>query len=375
MRIYLAIAIAILIFLTACTGTPAGEVVREEPIRVASILPLTGSTSYAGKWVKQGLELALEEINSKGGVNGKPLEIIYEDGECNPQKAVSAMNKLVYADNVKVILGPQCSSSILAAAPIAEKEEIIILTSVGSSPKITHAGDFIFRVRMIGDVHGANMAEFAYNRLGARTASILYINLDNGIGYKQGFREKFEELGGTVVSKDSYGPDTTDFRTHLLKIKEKNPDVLFIGGQKAELAVKQTRELGINAPILGPTTMKTEDMIEVAGEAAEGIIYSDSAFDPESDDIIMQEFQSKYKARYNELSEIRAANAYDAVKIIALMIEKCGDEKATKCIRDELYKIENYPGVSGSITFDENGDVIKPTMIMTIKNQEFVEYE
>ncbi|MBW2991330.1 ABC transporter substrate-binding protein, partial [Candidatus Woesearchaeota archaeon] len=150
MRIYLAIAIAILIFLTACTDMPAGEVVREEPIRIASVLPLTGPAAYAGTWISQGLELALEEVNREGGVNGRPLEIIYEDDQCNPQRAVTAMNKLIYADGIKVVLGPQCSSGILAAAPIAEKEEVIILAPIGSSPKITHAGDFIFRLTLLG---------------------------------------------------------------------------------------------------------------------------------------------------------------------------------------------------------------------------------
>ena len=376
MRICLALAIAILMLLTACTTTPAGEVIREqELIRIASILPLTGPGLYAGEWVREGLELALEEVNSEGGVNGRPIKITYEDDGCNPQKAVTAMNKLAYADNIKIILGPQCSSSILAVAPIAEKEEIIILAPMGSSPRITHAGDFIFRLTVLGSLYGSTMAEFAYNELNARTASVIYINMDNGIGYKEGFRKKFEELGGTIVSEEPYEPGTTDYRTYISKIKEKNPDVIFLGGQEAELAVKQIKELGIKAQILGPTTIETSDMIEIAGEAAEGIIYTAPAFDPQDKSKRVQGYLKKYKEKYGDISEYRAANAYDTVYIITLMIEKCGSERATECIRDELYKLENYAGVSGDITFDGNGDVVKPLMIKTIKNGQFVKYE
>ncbi|MBW2990882.1 ABC transporter substrate-binding protein, partial [Candidatus Woesearchaeota archaeon] len=228
---------------------------------------------------------------------------------------------------------------------------------------------------LLGSVYGTNMAEFGYSKLNARTASVLYINQDNGIGYKQGFIEKFEELGGRIVSEESYEPGTTDFRTHLSKIKEKNPDVFFLAGQEAELAVKQTRELGIKAQILGPTTLETSDMVRIAENAAEGIIYTTPTFDPEDKSERVQEYLRKYKEKYGDISEYRAANAYDAVYIIALMIEKCGSERNTECIRDELYKVENYPGVSGNITFDENGDVIKPTMIKTIRNGQFVKYE
>jgi len=353
--------LTLVVLLSACAPT--------QEVSIGAIQALTGESSPHGLRVKQGIDLAVEDINLAGGINGKPLRIIYEDSACNQPKGVSAALKLI-GEGIPVIIGPTCSSVSMAVAPLAEEARVIMITPVSSVPALKDAGDYIFRNRVPGGPHGILMAEFAINELGAKTAGVIYINLDNGVGYKDAFVERFEALGGDVRVVEAYEKGTLDFRAHLAKIKNANPDVLFLAGQAHENAVKQAAELEVESQIIGPITIQSAELIDIAGEAAEGIFYSYSAFDPESSQPIVAEYQRKYAARYGKKSEAFAANAYDATMLIANGLRQCG--KNTDCIRDYLYSVEKYPGVGGITTFDAFGEVTKPLIIKTIKDGEFV---
>jgi len=375
MRIYIALAIALLILFTACAQMPTGKIVNEEPIKIGFIASLTGGTATQAEYTLKGVSLAVDELNSKEGIKGRRINLIVEDDQCDPKIAVSAIEKLINIDKPAVIIGPSCSSSVIATAPIAEKSGTIIMTTIGSSPKITHAGDYIFRNTPSGALLAEKIAEFAINNYGAKNASILYLNMDNGVDFKEIFKKRFEQLGGRILNEEAYERGTKDFRTQLFKIKEKAPQIIFIGGQEHELAVKQIRELGIQAQIMGPITMETDELIRVAGKAAEGVIYTAVEFEHESKEPMIKEYQDKFMAKYGKPSEIRAATAYDAVMITARAMANCNNPEDTVCIKKELYNTKNYPGISGVTTFDENGDVIKPIMIKTVKDGKFVRYE
>ena len=350
---------------------------EKEPIKVGAILPLTGKAATYGKWERQGLELAVEKINNKGGVNGRFIKLIFEDSQFEPSKAVTAITKLINIDGVKIVIDTSGSSATLTEAPIAEKNKVILFTPTSSSPKITQAGDYIFRNREIGSVHGEKAAEFSFNKLGFTKAAVLYVNDEIGLGYKLGFVEKLTTLGGEILIEESHDSGENDFRSQLTKIKSTNPGILFLAGSKGGavgLILKQSKELDLTVEFIGTITVQTPEVIEIAGEVAEGVFYTYSAFNPDIPTTKnTEEFIEKYEKRYGEKPEMTAANCYDAVNILALVIQKCDED--TDCIKDGLYQVKNYPGVSGTTTFDENGDVENPIIIKTIKNGQFVPYE
>jgi branched-chain amino acid transport system substrate-binding protein len=373
MKCKLAVALMLLIIVfTGCTGDKlTGEVVKDDVFRIGSVQAFTGKASWYAEQVKRGTDMALNDINSEGGINGKRLEILYEDSMFEQKRALSAVRKLFQDDGVSVIIGPTGSSNVMAVAPVANELQKIIFATVASTPRIKDAGDFVFRNSISGDVHGEYMAEYAYNVLGARTASTLYLNLANGVDYNDAFVMRFEELGGTVVVQESYEKGLNDFRTQLTKIKMSNPDVVYFAGLSVGVAVKQTREMGIDQKILAPVTVETQELLDIAGEAAEGILYTAPNFNPESSDENIVKFVADYKAMYNNTPTKLVADAYDAVMVMSLALELCGDDDA-ECIRDALYDLDKYEGLVGVTTFDEFGEVSKPLVIKIVEKEKFV---
>ncbi len=348
----------------------------EESIRVGVVQALTGKGAEHGNRVRDGIALARKHINEAGGIDGRTIELIVEDGENDAKKAVAAFHKLIGTDKVNIILGPTGSSPSVAAASVAEENKVLMITQIASTPELKSAGDYIFRVRASGEVHGRAMADFAYNQLGAQTASILFVDLDNGHGYRDAFRKQFEKNGGTVLSTEAYQLEDNDFRSQLTKIQAVKPDVVYVAGHSAELSFRQAGELGMNMPLLSINAVEKPELFDIAGKFAEGIYYTYSLFDEKSTDPIFQSYQDAYTAEYGELSAAFAANGYDSLILVADAIKECkGDETDTSCLRDYLYDVEKYAGVSGMISFDEYGEVEKPLMIKTIQDGKFVKYE
>jgi len=212
---------------------------KKEEIKIGVMTPLTGESAKYGQDIKRGYDLATEEINEKGGIQGKKLLLIYEDDEGKPDKAVSAAQKLIQRDKVSVILGALWSSPTLAVAPIAEKNKVVLLSSGSSSPKITDAGDYIFR-NEISEAYGAKESAKLYFNAGFKKIATIYINNDYGIGVRDITKEIYEQLGGVVTTSEAFEQDEKDFRTQLLKIKETNPEaILIVSYKEAILILKQ----------------------------------------------------------------------------------------------------------------------------------------
>lgn len=342
-----------------------------ETIKIGAIIPLTGETATHGIRVKHGIELALERINANGGIRGKQLEVVFQDDQCDSAKAIAAFQALS-AQGINIFLGPQCSSAAMAVAPLAEQQKNIVFASMASVPALSEQGDYIFRNSESGHLHGSQMAEFAYTDLRAKTAAILYINLDNGVAYKDSFNTTFTAIGGKVLVIEAYEKGTADFKTQLTKIKKSSPDVIYIAGQAAEHAVRQIRELGIASKIVSMNGIEVPELFKVAGKAAEGIYFTSAFFDAQSTGPQVAAFVTEYNKRYEEGAEVFSANGYDAAMIIGESMRSCGID--TTCIKDYLYSIKNYPGISGLINFDKNGDVQKQLAIKHAKNGAFVIY-
>lgn len=348
---------------------------KPKEIKIGAILPLTGDLGMYGTWAKQGIDLAVEEINIDGGINGLKINVIYEDNQGGAKEAVNAIRKLITTDKVPVVIGPLTSSAVSAVAPFAEKSKVVAISPTASNPEITHAGDYIFRNWPSDIFEGKVMAKFAFEELNLRKVAILYINNDYGVGANKVFAKHFSELGGTILITEGYEQGSTDLRTQLTKIKNKSPQAIYTPGYSKELGLilRQAREMGIQAQFLSGVDFEGPKTLEIAGEAAEGAIYATPGFDLKSENRIIQEFKAKYKSKYGAEPENFAAHAYDATRIVALAIKNGG--YSSEGIKKALYEIVNYPGVTGLTTFDKFGDVEKTYLIKTVKKGQFVVYK
>lgn len=341
-------------------------------IKIGAILPLSGSSAQYGMWIKEALELGKEEINASGGIHGRPLIILYEDDQADPKLAANAMRKLVDFDKVPIVYGSWASSCVLAQAPIAEKTKTVVIGEA-ISPKIRDAGDYVFRMQPDARYYVRQLVPFVYNNLKVRKMTILYVNNDFGSDQAKVFSDEFEKLGGRILSSDAFEQGATDFKTELTKVKAGNPEAIFCPAY-TEIAIilKQSKELGITQQFFASVPFENPDILRAAGNAAEGVIYPHH-FDSDSTDSKVQDYQKRYVVKYGHSSEGFGALAYDGLHIIAHVIGECGNN--TSCIKEGLYSIRNFPGVTGETTFDSYGDVIKPIMIKTVRDGRFVRYE
>lgn len=346
---------------------------RGNVITIGAILPLTGDLASFSEPLKRGMNLAIEEINSKGGINGLKLQVIFEDDRGEPRTAISAYQKLVNIDNVPMIIGGMFSASTLAMAPLAQRDQIVLLSPTSSAIEITDAGDFIFRIYPSDIYDGIFLAKFAYDNLNARRIAIVYEQVASVVAIANKFRSEFESFGGEIVVFDGYNSDLSDFSSIIRRVSNANPDVVFIPGNLTPMAnlLIQAKQLGFQGQFLTISTFYDGRILELAREAAEGVLFSSPMFDLTSDTPEMANFIALYRERYNTDPSILVGYGYDVVRIAALALQ---NGTTPQEIRNSLRQIEDFPGVTGNTTFDCNGDVSKELKIMTVKNGTFVPY-
>lgn len=346
---------------------------EEKEIKIGVINSLTGSAAPYGENSQDGIRLAVDEINNNGGIKGKKIKLLVEDDKTDPQSAVAAFRKLVNVDKVPIIIGPLSSSSAMACAPLANENKVVILSPGAVTPSLTGAGDYVFRNRAPGQLEAIQMADFAYNQLNLKKVAIFYINTDYGVGFKDIFAKHFEQLGGKIVYFESFDQGQSDFRSQIAKLKGLKTDGVYILGVPIEVGniLKQSAELGFKTKFL-MNNMEDPNLIKIAGKAAEGVFFVIPMFDPNTSEPNVQKFTIEYKTKYGRIPDMFAADGYDAVYIVRRAIE---DSKYNgEGIKNALYAIKDFPGVNGKITFDKNGDVIKPLSIKTVKDGKFVIY-
>ncbi len=341
--------ILIVWFMISRLGDKMSNADSKTPIKIGWIGPLTGEVAEIGKDALASAQIATDEVNKEGGINGRTLQLIAEDGKCNPKDGANAGTKLMNIDGVSVIM-PTCSPELLSVASRANEKRIVLLSSCASAPKITESGDYIFRTYPSDAFQGTFAAEYAYTALGVKKAAVLAIQNDWGAGLQNAFSKKFKELGGEVVFLEMYQPDSTDFRTQLVKIKESKPDMLYFPGftQGTIIALKEAKNIGLTIPVLGGDAW--DDTTIHKEVAAEGIMYTLPKANYRLD------WSEKMKAK-NAHTTTCAPAAYDNIKILSEIMKEVGTDGEK--IKNELYKVENYSGVNGNITLDQNGDLAK----------------
>ncbi|MDL1987077.1 MAG: penicillin-binding protein activator [Deltaproteobacteria bacterium] len=357
--------IAVAIIALSCEKKPPihGDII------IGSTLPLSGDAAVWGKNTQEGIDLALEEINAAGGVLSRKLVVVYEDTRALPKEGVTAYHKLTTVDKVKVIIDDSVSSVTLAMAPLAQNDHVVVIATGATAPKISEAGEYIFRVWNSDAYEGEVSAGYAFDTLGLRSVAILYINNEYGKGLEQVFKHRFEECGGSISISESFAQSTTDIRTQLTKIQASNPDGLYVVGYPKEIpiALKQAKELGLNLALIGTVAMQDPQLIQTAGDAAEGLMFP---YPKDSSGQYVTLFKEAFQKKYGKEPGITSDVGYDAAKMIAKAMELLGGTSGED-IRKGLNMLKDYPGVSGTMTFDANGDVHKPMGIKIVKGGSF----
>lgn len=342
---------------------------NENTITLGVYASLTGTTATFGQSMNRGVQLALEELNQKGGLLGKKVQTIVEDNQSRPEEAKTSVLKLIKQDQVIALIGEVASSRTLAAAPEAQKYKIPMISPASTNPKVTEVGDYIFRACFVDDFQGSAMARFAYEDLGLRRMAILYdIKNDYSVGLMEVFKDSFKKLGGEIVENISYSEGDIEFRAQLTAIKSKNPDGIYIPGYYTEvgLIARQARDLGISVPLMGSDGWDSSKTVEIGGKAIEGGYYSNhySAEDPAE---TVQNFIKKYQGKYGEIPDAMAVLGYDASNMMFEAIRRAGSTDG-KAIRDALAGIKDFQGVSGNITMDAKRNASKKIVILRIEN-------
>jgi branched-chain amino acid transport system substrate-binding protein len=333
---------------------------------IGGILPLTGDLANYGTACKRGMDMAIEDINNSQGINGKKLEILYEDSKASPKEAVSIAQKLINIDGVQVLVGEVASTATLAMIPIAEKAKVFLLAPASSSPKLTGASEYFARNWPSDVAEATATANFIQGSMQKSKAIIFYVNSDYGIGLESEFRKAFISKGGTVIASENYPFGETNFRSVIQKIIKLQFDCIYLAGNHKEMAflTKQLREYKVNQPIVGDTDYGDPEVVNVAGVSCEGAIYGTPSYDPKDlNNLEVVEFTKKFEAKYGTFPTLSEANGYDAIKLIASAIKLKGYNGTE--IAAAVRATKNYRGAAGNISF-ENGDVIRSVIFKRI---------
>ncbi|MCU9612828.1 ABC transporter substrate-binding protein [Caldibacillus lycopersici] len=355
--------------LAGCSSSSSGD---GDTIKIGANLELSGDVASYGQSIAEGVDLAVEEINANGGIDGKTIELIKSDNKSDPSEAASVATKLTSEEQVLAIIGSATSGNTLAQAQIANDTKTILLTPSGTSPNVTvtengDVNDYVFRTSYIDPFQGTVAANFATGDLGIKTAAIYADSAsDYAKGLADAFKETFEAAGGTIVAEESYVAKDTDFRSTLTRIQSKNPEFVFIPGYYAEvgLIIKQAREMGIEVPFMGADGWDSPTLVELAGADTLNNTFITNHYSAEDPDTTIQDFVKKFKEKYNgESPDAFNALGYDSIYFLADAIERAGSFEPEK-IKDALADTKDLLLVTGLITVDENHNPVKSATIL-----------
>ena len=365
MKRILIASIVIAGLLSACQQQNGGA----DKVKIGVFMSTTGTTANFGISSVNGIKMAADEINAAGGINGKQVELLVQDDRSDPSEAATIVTKFVTQDQVNAVIGEVASSRSLAAAPIAQNAKIPMLTPSSTNPEVTKKGDFIFRSCFIDPYQGAAIAQFAAKTLGAKTAAIMVDRKnDYSTGLEKVIDATFTKFGGKIVATQSYQEGDQDFNAQLTSLKGSNPDVIFVPGYYNDvgLIAKQARDKGITVPLIGGDGWDSEQLYKIGGTALNGSYFTNH-YSPYDTEPKVQKFVKDYKARYNSTPDALAATAYDAANIMFDAIKRSKSLSGPD-IRDALAATNAFPGVTGTVTFNENRDAVKPIVMIEIKD-------
>lgn len=371
--VILVLVLAVLAFVlmqpkqTGLASLPATE---KQEVKIGVVMPFTGSQAQYGVGTKDGLELAVKEINQDPEFQYN-INLVFEDNAGDIKNSVSAAQKLISVDNVLMLIsGP--SQHALAVAPIAEQNKIVLLTMGSQAKELKIAGDFVFKndddLATLGGVAAQKMKDWGYKK-----AAILFAQYNDAtVDSKAAFEKKFAELGGEVVYSEGFAKDTADFHTSLAKIKQAKPDAVFLTVLTNDTVpiIKQMKELELSVPIVSNGAIEDKAVIEGVGSLADGIVFLTFQGFPS------EEFVQKSQKAFGYPPRRWSLEAYDGMKIVAIALSKIpADSINSSKLQEQMAKIKSFDGESGHIEFDGQGNAKRQIFVKTVKNGEFVKYE
>ncbi|MBO0958508.1 ABC transporter substrate-binding protein [Neobacillus sp. MM2021_6] len=361
---------------SSSSSSSGGDEEKGGTIKIGANLELSGGVASYGQSIKEGIDLALEEIN-KDGIDGKKLQLVSYDNKSEAPEAISGATKLISQDKVVAIIGAATSGNTKAQIEIAQSNNIPLLTPTGTAEDVTvkdgKLSDFVFRTCFIDPFQGTVAANFASNDLKAKTAAIF---IDSASDYSKGlaasFKELFEKEGGKIVKEEAYVAKDTDFHAQLTNIKGKTPDFIFVPGYYEEvgLIVKQARELGIDVPMMGADGWDSPKLVELAGKDALDNTFITNHYSSGDSDPKVQDFVKAFKAKYKDKSpDAFNALGYDSAYFLADAIKRAGSGDAKK-IQKALAETDGLELVTGKMKLDKNHNPIKSAVILEYKGGE-----
>jgi branched-chain amino acid transport system substrate-binding protein len=366
--------------LSACGGTDE----QAKTIKVGVVAELTGDIPAVGASCKNAAEMAVAEINDAGGleVGGTKymIDLSIEDNAGKADQSASAAQKLITQQNVVAIIGPNASRYAIPASEIAESSKVVLISPWSTNPKTTldaqtnESKKYVFRGCFTDPFQGRVVAKFALDNLNAAKAAVLYdVASEYNKGIAEFFKETYEESGGTVVAFETYTTGDKDFSAQLTKIKEAQPDVIFLPNYYSEvpLQIQQAHRLGIDVPFLGSDSWGSSELITLCGDECEGYYFS-THYAADAATPVATKFIEGYTAKYGNTPDDVAALTYDSFGLLWTALQNAG-KVDREAVREAMSKIPKYEGVTGTMSFEEgSGDPIKSAVILQVKGDKFV---
>jgi branched-chain amino acid transport system substrate-binding protein len=346
------------------------RVARADDIVLGEYGSLTGDTATFGISCDEGARLALDQINDAGGVLGRKVKVVIEDDQSKPEEAVNAVLKLINQDKAVAIIGEVASTRSLAGAAICQRSHVPMLSPASTNPKVTKVGNYIFRNCFTDNFQGWAMAHFAMTDLKIKRFAVLYdVTQDYSTGLRDFFKEAVKKDGGQIVADESYSGTDIDFRPQLSKIKNAQPDAIYVPGYYTQVGsiCKQARDLGITVPLLGGDGWDSDRTAATGGDAVNGCYFTNH-YSADQDRPEVKQFVDAYKKKYNgKTPDAMAILGYDAMRLMCDAITRAKSTK-DKDIRDALAATKDFPGASGTITIDADRNAKKPIVVIKFEN-------
>lgn len=344
-----------------------GSVQAADTFKIGFNAPLTGFAASDGKSASEGAKLAVEQINSAGGINGKMLELVIYDDQAKPAQAIPIANKLIGQDKVVIGVSGSYSGSTRSAASVFQEAEIPYISAYAIHPDITRAGDYVFRTSFLGDIQGRGGAKLVGDILGKKKVVIITLQNDFGKSLAAGFKEKAADFGIKIINEYEYSIKDRQFGSIVAKVKADNPDAIYASGYyfTAGPLVSQLRAAGVTVPIIGQEGYDSQKFIEIAGPASEGVIITTS-LDRDSDVPETKNFISAFEKKAGFKADMVAASAHTAIMVAADALKRAGSTDP-KALRDAIAST-NLKASTGTISFNALGEVMKAVQNQVVKN-------
>lgn len=368
--------LVIVALLVVSLVTGCGKSADANKIKIGLLNEMTGGNATFGTSSANGAKMAFKEINAKGGVLGKQIEAVIADNKSEPSESANAMTKLATQDGVVAVTGVFASSNAIAASSVAEATKTPFLAVGATNPKVTvdeksqKVKEYTFRVCFIDPFQGTVGANFVLNTLKLKKAAIM---VDNSSDYSKGlaafFKEAFVKGGGSILLEEAYLQKDQDFKAVLTKLKALNAEVIYVPGYYEEVGkiVKQARELGITAPIIGGDGWDSPKLVEIGTAAALNNTYFTNHYSVDDNSPASKAFVDAYKKEYGQNPDALAVLGYDAAKLLIDAIGRANSTDKTKILAT-IAATKDYPAITGATTLNATHDAVKSAVIIEMKD-------